>query len=857
MTEAANGAAGLAERRRGAVELQSEMLHLDLIDAEEGGIQEDDERQQQEEEEPRRRRTATTSTTTTTTTTRRRKEAVHAGRQPTRQPREGPGGAAPPDLRQPLLREPAPATMDTYRPKRPTTLNLFPQVPRTQDTINNNSSGDKDRRKDKGKDKGKEKSTGEQGGDGGKGQRVDRTCSKRSSGPTSTSTSTSTHKAAGDAKPQKKPSTAQHQKPSAAKSSAAKSGTAKPATAKPATGKPGAVKSSAGKSTTTSTTTTTTTATGEPAMRETSGEPLREQVHSCRASVASVEGSVEKAHYNKVNGSRETVRYPAAQNAERVCREQERYPRYFGGVEMNYADGDDQPEEEEEEEEDEEEEDVVVMRQRSSSSSGRHSLSQSSDSNRMSQSSDSNRMSLSSDSEAPPPCPQHHHHHGQPKPSISEEDEEDDGVYPPTPPRRTVSLSEAVGRETAWRTIAEVDEEEEDDVVLNGAGGAVGAAEVTAVTAVTAAGAGAAATVEADGKPAAAEPAVSSSDASGLSYDSVKYTLVVDEHAKLELVSLKQCYKAYQDSDSDDNTVYESALEEEEEDEEGRERPHRRLKREQSSGLSMATTTDSSSDAPRSRKFRNVFVNKRASRLSGAETFGLFSCVIAGEEREQSHRAVFSADYKFVPRHEDELELEADDPLLLEAEAEDLWCEAYNMRTGARGIFPAFYAVKVAKETVQAKEEKNDWVDTFWVKFLGSVQVPYHKGNDVLCAAMHKIATNRRVQMQFSPPSMCVVEINMRGVKIIVQDDCRTADRGDKCCHFFQLKNISFCGCHPKNKKYFGLITKHPAYQRFACHVFFSEESTTALAESVGKAFQQYYKEHMAYSCPTEDIFLE
>lgn len=58
---------------------------------------------------------------------------------------------------------------------------------------------------------------------------------------------------------------------------------------------------------------------------------------------------------------------------------------------------------------------------------------------------------------------------------------------------------------------------------------------------------------------------------------------------------------------------------------------------------------------------------------------------------------------RFVPRHEDELELEADDPLLLEAQSEDLWCEAYNMRTGARGIFPAFYAVKVAKETAQAK----------------------------------------------------------------------------------------------------------------------------------------------------------
>lgn len=43
---------------------------------------------------------------------------------------ETPGdeGTAP----EPITKEPAPVTMDTYRPKRPTTLNLFPQVPRTQ-----------------------------------------------------------------------------------------------------------------------------------------------------------------------------------------------------------------------------------------------------------------------------------------------------------------------------------------------------------------------------------------------------------------------------------------------------------------------------------------------------------------------------------------------------------------------------------------------------------------------------------------------------------------------------------------------------------------------------------------------------
>lgn len=53
---------------------------------------------------------------------------------------------------------------------------------------------------------------------------------------------------------------------------------------------------------------------------------------------------------------------------------------------------------------------------------------------------------------------------------------------------------------------------------------------------------------------------------------------------------------------------------------------------------------------------------------------------------------------RFVPRHEDELELEVDDPLLVELQAEDYWYEAYNMRTGARGVFPAYYAIEVTKE---------------------------------------------------------------------------------------------------------------------------------------------------------------
>ncbi|XP_040184099.1 C-Jun-amino-terminal kinase-interacting protein 1 isoform X2 [Rana temporaria] len=351
-----------------------------------------------------------------------------------------------------------------------------------------------------------------------------------------------------------------------------------------------------------------------------------------------------------------------------------------------------------------------------------------------------------------------------------------------------------------------------------------------------------------------------SSDTSGLSYDSVKYTLVVDDNVQLQLVSLRQCYAGYSD-DSDSGTVYdncvsspyESAIGEEYEEEEDEHvgatgREGNRVRR----SMCLSDTSSPDADVSYSKKFLNVFMNGR-SRCTNS--FGLFSCLINGEEREQTHRAVF----KFMPRHPGELELEAEDPVYVEVQAEDYWYEAYNMRTGERGIFPAFYAVEVTKEPDHLEETRaSDWVDQFWVKFLGSVQVPYHKGTDVLCTAMQKIAMSRRLTVLSNPPSSCILEISLRGLKIAVHgEDPHDHSQVNTCSHFFQLKNISFCGYHPKNSKYFGFITKHPSDHRFACHVFVSEESTKPLAESVGRAFQQFYKEFVDYTCPTEDIYLE
>ncbi|XP_016370607.1 C-Jun-amino-terminal kinase-interacting protein 2-like [Sinocyclocheilus rhinocerous] len=225
--------------------------------------------------------------------------------------------------------------------------------------------------------------------------------------------------------------------------------------------------------------------------------------------------------------------------------------------------------------------------------------------------------------------------------------------------------------------------------------------------------------------------------------------------------------------------------------------------------LLSSSEEDSSpeADLPFSKKFLNVFVNS-TSRSSSTESFGLFSCTINGEERDQTHRAVF----RFIPRHADELELDIDDPLFVEEEEDDYWYRGYNMRTGARGIFPAYYAHEVVGQTKDLMTMKRNpaWMESFRVQFLGSVEVPYHQGNGILCAAMQKIAMARKRTVHLHPPSICELEICLQGVKLVMSLD----DEYD-----------------------------------------FSGEVREREKEK--RAFQEYYQEHLEYACPTEDIYLE
>ncbi|KAI6171911.1 JNK-interacting protein 1 [Aphelenchoides besseyi] len=224
-----------------------------------------------------------------------------------------------------------------------------------------------------------------------------------------------------------------------------------------------------------------------------------------------------------------------------------------------------------------------------------------------------------------------------------------------------------------------------------------------------------------------------------------------------------------------------------------------------------------------------------------------------------THRAQFT----FVPRHDDEVLLEIGDALKVEREYEDHWCFGTNLRTGQQGLFPAAHVCEIdlvdeitsSVLPVNIKPQKAER-DTFYLTLLASIEVAHHKGNDVLVQAINKVCEMYQSKEEILVPQTVLMEINFRGVHVI---DKRKKDifRCPTFDYFYSLQNISFCGAHPKQLRYFGFITKHPLLPRFACHVFLSNESTQPIVESIGRAFKRSYDEYMAFAHPTEDIYIE
>ncbi|ESO87237.1 hypothetical protein LOTGIDRAFT_177493 [Lottia gigantea] len=210
--------------------------------------------------------------------------------------------------------------------------------------------------------------------------------------------------------------------------------------------------------------------------------------------------------------------------------------------------------------------------------------------------------------------------------------------------------------------------------------------------------------------------------------------------------------------------------------------------------------------------------------------------------------------HRFITRHEDEMLVEIGDPIHVITESDDLWCEGINLRTGQKGIFPAMYATDLTFLEEEEDDSEGEY-RKYNLQFLGSVEVQCQKGDEVLCQAVNKVALARRCNLAINPPPVCTLEISQYGIRMI--DKSKEGHESDSFSHFFALKNISFCGTHPRNDRYFAFITKHPVDMKFACHVFLGDRSTHKVTDALGFAFKRFYQEYMAFTHPTEDIYLD
>lgn len=145
--------------------------------------------------------------------------------------------------------------------------------------------------------------------------------------------------------------------------------------------------------------------------------------------------------------------------------------------------------------------------------------------------------------------------------------------------------------------------------------------------------------------------------------------------------------------------------------------------------------------------------------------FKIFSIIINFMSYQISISATHRGLHKFIPRHRDELDIEIGDPIYVQKEAEDLWCEGVNLRTGNQGMFPSAYAVDLEYNDFDPANEQLKR-ERYLLGYLGSVETLSHKGTGVVCQAIRKIVGND-TETASPKGSPCILEISDQGIRMV------------------------------------------------------------------------------------------
>ena len=130
---------------------------------------------------------------------------------------------------------------------------------------------------------------------------------------------------------------------------------------------------------------------------------------------------------------------------------------------------------------------------------------------------------------------------------------------------------------------------------------------------------------------------------------------------------------------------------------------------------------------------------------------------------EATHRGL----HKFSGRHSDEIDIDIGDPVYVQQEADDCWCDGINLRTQRRGIFPAAYVVDVDYDFDPDGRRVNK--ERYVLDFLGSVETLVNKGEQVICSAVDRMRKSPAMH-----PQPCILEISDQGLHVM--DKCKEND---------------------------------------------------------------------------------
>lgn len=164
----------------------------------------------------------------------------------------------------------------------------------------------------------------------------------------------------------------------------------------------------------------------------------------------------------------------------------------------------------------------------------------------------------------------------------------------------------------------------------------------------------------------------------------------------------------------------------------------------------------------------------------------------------------------------------------------------------SRRINPFDQSANEVLDTLDSAIDNSTFVESFVVRFLGSMEVTTDRGERLVHETMRQIMAARAIHNVFK----------MTESRLVVSSECmRLIDPATNTLRTtFALADISFWAAHPENTRLFGFITrtKPPGATNstFSCHVFECNISAEEICQAIGTATKLAFQALMQRKLP-------